>query len=56
MRLEVDYHRFQDESEEFLNRVEEGEIILITENGKPIAELIPHREGEARRLAPDVVE
>jgi prevent-host-death family protein len=56
MNVEVDYHQFQNESDDFLDRVEEGQIVVITQAGRPIADLIPHREGEARRLDPDEVE
>lgn len=31
-----------------LRRVEEGESILITKRGKPVAEVVPHRPQEPR--------
>lgn len=31
-----------------LRRVEAGESVVITVRGKPVADLVPHREGEPR--------
>ena len=56
MKIEVDYRRFQKESEDFLDRVEEGETIVITQGERPIAELTPHRGEKATTHALDEVE
>jgi prevent-host-death family protein len=47
MTIEVNYHQFRKETEDLLDRVEEGETIVITQKGEPVAELIPHREENA---------
>lgn len=38
-----------------LRRVEEGETIVITRRGKPVADLVPHRVATTRWLTPDEV-
>lgn len=55
MSIEVDYHRFRDEAEDLLDRVEEGETVVITQEGKPVADLIPHGEEETHLLGPGEV-
>ena len=35
-----------------LRRVEEGERIVITRRGKPVADLVPHKESSGRWLTP----
>jgi antitoxin (DNA-binding transcriptional repressor) of toxin-antitoxin stability system len=35
--------------------VEEGERVVITRRGKPVADLVPHREAQARWLPPGEV-
>jgi prevent-host-death family protein len=39
---------------ELARRVEQGEVIVVTRNGKPVLDLIPHRENVGARL--DAVE
>jgi len=38
-----------------LRRVEAGETVVITRRGKPVANLVPHREGSSRWFAPGEV-
>lgn len=43
MRKEVDFQELQDNLDELLDRVEEGEAFVITRDGKPIVDLVPYR-------------
>jgi prevent-host-death family protein len=43
MRKEIDLQELQENLDELLDRVEEGEAFVITRHGKPIADLIPHQ-------------
>lgn len=36
-----------------LRRVEAGETVVITVRGKPVADLVPHRDGEPRWMPRD---
>jgi prevent-host-death family protein len=38
-----------------LRRVEEGETLVITRRGKPVADLVPHRRATSRWFTPDEV-
>lgn len=40
---------------QLLDRVEKGERIVITRNGKPVAELSPFRAAASRKSAADAV-
>lgn len=55
MSVEVASRELRNDTAGLLRRVEEGERIVITRRGKPVADLIPHREERARWLAPDEV-
>lgn len=44
MSIEIDYLQLQSEAEDLLDRVERGEMVVITQNGTPVAQLIPHVE------------
>jgi prevent-host-death family protein len=57
MNVEVASRELRNDTAGLLRRVEEGETIVITRRGKPVADLVPHRPGEARWLTPaDVLE
>jgi prevent-host-death family protein len=43
MKVKVELQEVQDETDELLDRVEQGEVFLITWRGRPVAELIPHQ-------------
>jgi len=49
----VNVHEAKTKLSSLLAEVEEGESVLICRNGKPIADLIPHRK--ANRLEPHPV-
>ncbi len=51
MYVEVASRELRNDTAGLLRRVEEGERIVITRRGKPVADLIPHKE-EARWLGP----
>lgn len=51
MYVEIASRELRNDTAGLLRRVEEGERIVITRRGKPVADLIPHRE-EARWLGP----
>jgi prevent-host-death family protein len=42
MRKEIDLQELLDNLDEILDRVEAGETFVITRDGKPIADLVPH--------------
>lgn len=52
MRRKVELREVGDRTDELLDRVEQGETIVITRRGKPVAELVPHRPGAGRWLTP----
>jgi prevent-host-death family protein len=54
MTVEVASRELRNDTAGLLRRVEEGERIVITRRGKPVADLVPHR-GESRWLRPDEV-
>jgi prevent-host-death family protein len=54
MSVEVASRELRNDTAGLLRRVEEGERIVITRRGKPVADLIPHRE-QPRWLRPDEV-
>jgi prevent-host-death family protein len=58
MSVEVASRELRNDTAGLLRRVEEGETIVITRRGKPVAELVPHQEvGKQRWLTPsDVLE
>lgn len=51
MYVEVASRELRNDTAGLLRRVEEGERIVITRRGKPVADLIPHEE-ESRWLGP----
>ena len=54
MYVEVASRELRNATAGLLRRVEEGERIVITRRGKPVADLVPHRQ-KARWLGPDEV-
>ena len=54
MYVEVASRELRNETAGLLRRVEEGEKIVITRRGKPVADLTPHRE-QVHWLRPDEV-
>jgi prevent-host-death family protein len=54
MYVEVASRELRNDTAGLLRRVAEGERIVITRRGKPVADLTPHRE-QPRWLRPDEV-
>jgi len=52
MRVEVASRELRNHTAGVLRRVEEGERIVITRRGKPVADLVPHKETTGRWLTP----
>ncbi len=55
MYVEVASRDLRNDTAGVLRRVEEGETIVITRRGKPVADLVPHRPATSRWLTPDEV-
>jgi prevent-host-death family protein len=54
---EVASRELRNDTAGLLRRVEEGETIVITRRGKPVADLVPHRPTVGRGLTPaEVIE
>ena len=54
---EVASRELRNDTAGLLRRVEEGETIVITRRGKPVADLVPHRPTFGRGLTPaEVIE
>jgi prevent-host-death family protein len=57
MNVEVASRELRNDTAGLLRRVEEGETIVITRRGKPVADLVPHKQRMGRGLTPaEVVE
>jgi prevent-host-death family protein len=57
MNVEVASRELRNDTAGLLRRVEAGETIVITRRGKPVADLVPHRQSMGRGLTPaEVVE
>jgi prevent-host-death family protein len=52
---EVASRELRNDTAGLLRRVEEGETIVITRRGKPVADLVPHRGTTSRWFTPDEV-
>jgi prevent-host-death family protein len=52
MTVEIASRELRNDTAGLLRRVEEGETIVITRRGKPVADLVPHREETLRWLTP----
>ncbi|HEX5984192.1 MAG TPA: type II toxin-antitoxin system prevent-host-death family antitoxin [Solirubrobacterales bacterium] len=55
MSVEVASRELRNDTAGLLRRVEEGERIVITRRGKPVADLVPHQEETSRWLTPSEV-
>lgn len=55
MSVEVASRELRNDTAGLLRRVEGGETVVITLRGRPVADLVPHREDRARWLNPDEV-
>lgn len=55
MSVEVASRELRNDTAGLLRRVEEGESIVITRRGKPVANLVPHRPATSRWFTPDEV-
>jgi len=55
MNVEVASRELRNDTAGLLRRVEEGESIVITRRGKPVADLVPHRRATSRWFTPDEV-
>ena len=57
MNVEIASRELRNDTAGLLRRVEEGETLVITRRGKPVADLVPHRQTMGRGLTPaEVVE
>jgi len=57
MNVEVASRELRNDTAGLLRRVEEGETLVITRRGKPVADLVPHRQSMGRGLTPaEVIE
>ena len=52
MNVEVASRELRNDTAGLLRRVEQGETIVITRRGKPVANLVPHRPKSHRGLTP----
>lgn len=55
MNVEVASRELRNDTAGLLRKVEEGERIVITRRGKPVAELVPHRPATSRWFTPHEV-
>jgi len=55
MSVEVASRELRNDTAGLLRRVEEGETIVITRRGKPVADLVPHHHATSRWFTPDEV-
>jgi prevent-host-death family protein len=55
MTVEIASRDLRNNTAGLLRRVAEGETIVITRRGKPVADLVPHKERSGRWLTPSEV-
>ena len=55
MHVEVASRELRNDTAGLLRRVEDGERIVITRRGRPVADLVPHRPATSRWFTPDEV-
>lgn len=55
MYVEVASRELRNDTAGLLRRVEEGERIVITRRGKPVADLVPHQGNAPRWLTPSEI-
>lgn len=53
--VEVATRELRNETAGILRRVQEGESVVITVRGKPVADLVPHRPDAPRWIGPEEV-
>jgi prevent-host-death family protein len=57
MSVEVASRELRNDTARVLRRVEDGETVVITRRGKPVADLVPHKKELGRWLTPaEVIE
>jgi prevent-host-death family protein len=55
MSVEVASRELRNDTAGLLRKVEEGERVVITRRGKPVADLVPHKKERGRWLTPSEV-
>jgi prevent-host-death family protein len=55
MNVEVASRELRNDTAGLLRRVEEGETLVITQRGRPVANLVPHRPATSHWFSPDEV-
>jgi len=55
MNVEVASRELRNDTAGLLRRVEEGETLVITRRGRPVADLVPHEKSSGRWLTPTEV-
>jgi prevent-host-death family protein len=55
MSVEVASRELRNDTAGVLRQVEEGTKVIITRRGKPVADLVPHKERSGRWLTPSEV-
>ncbi|MFL5872278.1 MAG: type II toxin-antitoxin system Phd/YefM family antitoxin [Solirubrobacterales bacterium] len=48
MKVRVDLQELQDKTDQVLDKVESGKTVVITQSGKAVAELVPHKSESNR--------
>lgn len=48
----IGQRELRNDNAEIVRRVEEGESFVVTRNGEPVADLVPHRPTNKRRSVP----
>jgi len=48
----ISQRELRNDNADIMRRVEQGETFVVTRNGTPIADLVPHRSAERRRFMP----
>lgn len=57
MTQTIGQRELRNDNAEIMRRVEQGESFVVTRNGKPIADLVPHQAaGSARPTAGELIE
>ncbi|MTD53963.1 type II toxin-antitoxin system Phd/YefM family antitoxin [Amycolatopsis pithecellobii] len=57
MTQTIGQRELRNDNAEIMRRVEQGESFVVTRNGKPIADLVPHQaDGDPRPTAGELIE
>lgn len=57
MTQTIGQRELRNDNAEIMRRVEQGESFVVTRNGKPIADIVPHQaEGDRRPTAGELIE